>query len=42
LIAYMRQASGTYASGLHVLAVILLVSALLPFFVRPPDIPADH
>ncbi len=42
LIAYMRQASGTYASGLHVLAVILLVSALLPFLVRPPKAPAGH
>jgi OFA family oxalate/formate antiporter-like MFS transporter len=42
LIAYMRQASGTYASGLHVLAVILLVSALLPFLVRPPKAATDH
>jgi len=36
MIAYMRQASTNYASGLHVLAAILLVSALLPFLVRPP------
>jgi OFA family oxalate/formate antiporter-like MFS transporter len=42
LIAYMRQASGAYASGLHVLAVILLVSAVLPFLVRPPKAPTDH
>jgi len=36
LIAHMRQASGVYSSGLHVLAVILLVSAILPFLVHPP------
>ena len=36
LIAYLRQSSGTYGSGLHILAVILLLSALLPFLVRPP------
>jgi OFA family oxalate/formate antiporter-like MFS transporter len=37
LIAHMRQASGTYATGLHVLAAIVLGSALLPFMVRPPQ-----
>jgi OFA family oxalate/formate antiporter-like MFS transporter len=42
LIANMRQASGKYSGGLHVLAVILLVSALLPFLVRPPKAPTDH
>jgi MFS transporter, OFA family, oxalate/formate antiporter len=36
MIAYMRQASTSFASGLHVLSVILLVSALLPFLVHPP------
>jgi len=36
LIAFLRQSSGNYGSGLHVLAVILLLSALLPFLVRPP------
>jgi OFA family oxalate/formate antiporter-like MFS transporter len=36
LIANMQQASKSYADGLHVLAGILLVSALLPFLVRPP------
>jgi len=36
LIAHMRQASGSYATGLHVIAGIMLVSALLPLFVRPP------
>jgi OFA family oxalate/formate antiporter-like MFS transporter len=42
LIAYMRQASGTFATGLHALAGILLVSAILPFLVRPPKAPTDH
>jgi OFA family oxalate/formate antiporter-like MFS transporter len=36
LIAYMRQSSTSFASGLHVLAGLLLVSAVLPFLVRPP------
>ena len=37
LLAHMRQASGDYRGGLHVLAVVLLISALLPFIVRPPS-----
>lgn len=36
LIAHMRQASGSYASGLHVIAVIMAVSVILPLLVRPP------
>jgi len=36
LIAYLRQASGSYTSGLHVIAVIMAVSALLPILVSPP------
>jgi OFA family oxalate/formate antiporter-like MFS transporter len=36
LIAHMRQASGAYRTGLHVLAVVVLISAILPFIVRPP------
>jgi len=36
LIAHMRQASGSYATGLHVIAGIVAVSALLPLLVRPP------
>ncbi len=38
LIAHTRQATGHYASGLHILAVILLFSAVLPFVVRPPRV----
>ena len=36
LIANMRQHGTSFAAGLHVLAVLLLVSAVLPFLVRPP------
>jgi OFA family oxalate/formate antiporter-like MFS transporter len=36
LIAYLRQSSGGYASGLHILAIGLLISAIVPFLVRPP------
>lgn len=36
LVAHMRQSSGSYASGLHVIAGIMAVSALLPALVRPP------
>lgn len=36
LIAHTRQATGHYASGLHILALVVLCSAVLPFIVRPP------
>ena len=36
LIAHVRQTSGNYASGLHILSVIMLVSILLPCLVRAP------
>jgi OFA family oxalate/formate antiporter-like MFS transporter len=36
LIAHMRQSSGSYASGLHVIAGIVAVSMLLPVLVSPP------
>ncbi|HMH12432.1 MAG TPA: OFA family MFS transporter [Edaphobacter sp.] len=36
LIAHLRQSSGTYVGGLHVISVIMTVSALLPLMVRPP------
>jgi MFS transporter, OFA family, oxalate/formate antiporter len=42
LIAYMRQASSNYASGLHVLSILLLISAVLPFLVRPPKSAPEH
>ncbi len=36
LIAHTRRSTGHYVSGLHILAFVLLLSAILPFFVRPP------
>jgi OFA family oxalate/formate antiporter-like MFS transporter len=36
LIAYLRQISGSYTSGLHVIAGIMAVSMLLPILVSPP------
>lgn len=36
LIAHLRQSSGSFASGLRVIAGILVVSILLPLIVRPP------
>jgi OFA family oxalate/formate antiporter-like MFS transporter len=36
LIAHMRQGSGSYTSGLHVIAGIMAVSTLLPIVVSPP------
>ncbi len=37
LIAHTRKSTGHYGSGLHILSVVLLLSALLPFVVRPPS-----
>ncbi|MGD0630706.1 MAG: OFA family MFS transporter [Terracidiphilus sp.] len=36
LIAHLRQSSGSYMSGLHVIAGIMAVSVLLPILVSPP------
>jgi OFA family oxalate/formate antiporter-like MFS transporter len=36
LIAYMRQSSGSYTSGIHVIACVMAVSAVLPVLVAPP------
>ena len=36
LIAHMRQSSGSYSSGLHVVAGIMSVSVVLPILVSPP------
>ena len=36
LVANMRQATGTYRSGFHVLSEVVLVSTLLPLIIRPP------
>jgi OFA family oxalate/formate antiporter-like MFS transporter len=36
LIAHMRQISGSYVSGLHVVAGIVAVSVILPILISPP------
>ena len=36
LIANLRQSTGNFSSGLHVIAVIMVVSVLVPIFVKPP------
>jgi OFA family oxalate/formate antiporter-like MFS transporter len=36
LIAHMRESSGSYTSGIHVIACIMAVSAVLPVLVAPP------
>jgi MFS transporter, OFA family, oxalate/formate antiporter len=36
LIAHMRQSSGSYTSGLHVIAGVMAVSVILPLLVSPP------
>ena len=38
LIAWIRQSTGAYSHALHVIAVIVLVSAVIPLMVRPPSI----
>jgi OFA family oxalate/formate antiporter-like MFS transporter len=36
LIAYLRQVTGNYGKGLHLIAAIMILSFLLPILVRPP------
>jgi OFA family oxalate/formate antiporter-like MFS transporter len=36
LIAYMRQASGTYRGALHVIAGVMAASVVLPLIISPP------
>jgi OFA family oxalate/formate antiporter-like MFS transporter len=36
LIAYLRQADGTYRGALHIIAGVMLASAVLPVLVSPP------
>jgi hypothetical protein len=37
LIASMRQASGVYRGGLHVVAGVMAASTLLPIIISPPS-----
>jgi hypothetical protein len=32
----MRETAGNYTGALHVIAVVMLVSVLLPIIVKPP------
>jgi OFA family oxalate/formate antiporter-like MFS transporter len=41
LIAYMRQADGTYREALHVIAGVMAVSVLLPLIVSRPRLLDD-
>ena len=36
LIAHLRQTSGEYSGGLHMISGVMLVSIVLPLLVRPP------
>ena len=36
LIAHLRQSTGVYRGALHIIAVIMLLSAVLPLLTRPP------
>jgi len=36
LIAYLRQSTGAYYRPLHVIAVVMAVSAVLPLVMSPP------
>jgi OFA family oxalate/formate antiporter-like MFS transporter len=36
LMAHMRQSSGSFAGALHAIAVVMMLSVVLPLLVRPP------
>ena len=37
LVAYMRQANGSYQGALHAIAAMLALSILVPLVVHPPS-----
>lgn len=37
LIAHLRQLTGTFTSGLHIIAAIMAVSVIVPLLVKPPS-----
>jgi OFA family oxalate/formate antiporter-like MFS transporter len=41
LIAHLRQSSGSYTSGIHVIAGIMAASVFLPILVSPPKAQAS-
>lgn len=42
LIAHLRQSTGSFASGLHLIAAIMAISMLLPLLVTPPGNKKDQ
>jgi OFA family oxalate/formate antiporter-like MFS transporter len=42
LIAWIRQTTGAYSHGLHIIGVITLVSAVIPLMVHPPATPSPQ
>ena len=41
LIAHMRQSTGAYQTGLHVISIIMVASIVVPLLVRPPKPAAE-
>jgi len=39
LLAGMRDATGSYQDALHIIAVLMAFSVVLPCILRPPQIP---
>jgi MFS transporter, OFA family, oxalate/formate antiporter len=37
LIAHIRETTGHYGQALHIIAVIMLISSVIPFLVHPPS-----
>jgi len=37
LIAYMRETTGSYHGALHIIALVMAISAVLPILVSPPE-----
>src|SRR5947207_2605370 len=42
LMAHVRQSTGHYTQALEIMAGIMLLSAVLPFVIRPPDIETQN
>ena len=36
LIAHLREVSGSFTSGLHIISAIMAISVIVPLFVKPP------
>ena len=41
LIARVKDLTGNYTAALYIIAAIMLVSFLLPFFIRPPKVQTE-